>query len=215
MPFERTLDVLLRLIAQTQQADVAVLSNSDGDRRDGLTRWLSVPLQGSWHLLLGWRQEGAAPNLSSSAPLIEALKRLIAVNDQEARVHELLAQAATLQWKLADAKIADRTAGLIASGDAEPLNVLQHVQKVLAGVEDAAIVSGQIGRLKSELQDRKRIAAAKAMLQRKHGFTEQQSYLYLQQASRRSRRTIADVASELCGWKAVGAVGSLDRSVSS
>jgi hypothetical protein len=203
MPFERTLDVLLRLIAQTQQADVAVLSQSGADRPDGFARWLSVPLQASQHLLLGWwRPEVGACNLTAVAPLIEALKRVLAVNDEELLVHKLLAEAASLQWKLADAKIADRTAGLIASGDAEPSDVLQHVHKVLAAVDDVAAVSRKIAGANSELQDRERIAAAKAILQRKHGFTEQQSYIHLQQASRRSRRTLAEIASEVCRLEA-------------
>jgi ANTAR domain len=98
---------------------------------------------------------------------------------EENRLHELLEEAASLQWKLADVKIADRTAGLFANGDVEPLAVQQHVQNVLAAIEDVAEVSERIAGLDSELEDRNRISAAKDLLQKKHGFTEEQAYVYL------------------------------------
>ena len=122
-------------------------------------------------------------------------------------MHELLAEAASLQWKLADSKIADRTAGLIASGRADPVDVQQHVHKVLASIEDANVASGRIAKLNSELEDRERISAAKTALQHKHAFTEEEAYVYLKQASRRRRRTIAEIAAEVCAAEVAGAVG--------
>jgi hypothetical protein len=200
MAFERSVDTLLRLIAQAQKADVAIVSNGGSVQRN-FARWVSLPLQAGpqeQELFLGWRQASASPDVSASAPLIDALKLVVELNHQENRLHELLAEAASLQWKLADSKIADRTAGLIASGDADPVDVQQHVHKVFASIEDANAASGRIAKLKSELEDRERISAAKTVLQHKHAYTEEQAYVYLQQASRRSRRTIAEVATEVC-----------------
>jgi hypothetical protein len=200
MPLERSVDILLRLIAQSINADIAVLSNNDGLQKDFPT-WVSVPLEAGpqpSELFLGWTQRPVLPDISSSAPLIDALKLVVARNRQEHLLHELLAEAARLQWKLADSKIADRTAGLIASGAVAPADVQQHVQKVLASVEDMAAVSSRVARLNSELQDRDRISAAKTLLQHRHAFTEEQAYVYLQQLSRRSRRTIAEIAVEVC-----------------
>jgi hypothetical protein len=199
MAFERSVDVLLRLIAQSQKADVAVLSNGEHLQRSFAT-WISLPLQielPEQELFLGWRQAGATTDVSATSPLVDALKLLLVLNHQENRLHQLLAEAVRLQWKLADSKIADRTAGLIVSGYAVPLDVQQHVHKVLASIEDAKTASQRIAKLNSELEDRERISEAKMALQHKHAFTEEEAYVYLKQASRRSRRPIAEIAAEL------------------
>ena len=191
MAFQRTVDILLRLIAQSQNADVAHLSTGD-NRETVCARWLSIPLHASWHLFLGWREPSATPDLSSSAPLIESLNRLLSLNAEESRVHKLLAEAATLQWKLADSKLADRAAGLVAT------EIQQQVSKTLDSIDHVDSITRRISDLRLELESRKHIATAKAILQSRHGLTEQLAYAHLHQTSRRTRRPIAEVAKEIC-----------------
>ena len=204
MPFERTVDILLRLVARSQQADVATLSRFDSSATP-YARWVSVQLHGPHHLFLGWHQSGAALDLSTSAPLIAALNSILALNDEEALLHELLANTATLQWKLADAKFADRTAGLMVSGGADPSKVEEQITKMLASIENVGDVRRRMCELNSELEDRKLIAAAKALLQARHGLTEQQAYARLHQTSRRTRLPISQVARKLCSDDEVNA----------
>lgn len=197
MSLQQTVDVLLRLIARNHQADLAVLTTGE-TRYSHFATTLVVPLDAPEHILLGWRQARVLPDLTPSAPLIAALNVVLDVLAKEATVHELLVEATRLQWELADSKIADRISGLFAAGQAEPHIVQQHVFRVLSSIEDSDAASHRIAELKADLQDRKHIAEAKSLLQRKLGLTEGQAYVRLQQASRRSRRPIAEIAREVC-----------------
>jgi hypothetical protein len=197
MALERSIRTLLRLIKHRQNADVVTLvlaSNEQGEYRTSLR----IPLTpGRACLLIGWRDIRPDPDLVGIGPLIESLKLILARTGEQAKIRELILEAARLESDLADCKIAERAAGMIASGEAEPGKIQQHVARVLETVEDLLAASERVVHLRAEIAARKRIAAAKAVLQQKQRLTEQEAYAHLQRASRRTRRTIAQIADEI------------------
>ena len=73
----------------------------------------------------------------------------------------------------------------------------KHIGRVLESCEHTGVLTKRVALLKAELAARKRIALAKAIVQKKDGVTEQEAYLRLQHASRRTRRSLAEVAEEV------------------
>ncbi|MBC8167690.1 MAG: ANTAR domain-containing protein [Bryobacteraceae bacterium] len=197
MVLKRSVGALLKLIAQRLSADAVSLSKSRAEQPGFVTSMLVPILPPSVHLFLGWRDSRPTPDVADIAPVIEGLKLILAKDRQEGELHSLLARATRLQWELADCKIAERTVGLIASGEAEPARIHKHISRVLQSVEDFDALSKRVEQLEFEITGRMQIAAAKAILQRTEGLNEQQSYLHLQRASRRTRRALVDVANEI------------------
>lgn len=197
MQLQGSVKTLLQLIKQRQQADIVALVPPEEGKSNYATS-VTVSLEtADRHLFIGWRETRPDPELAGIAPLIGALQLVVSRTEQHAQLHQLLVETTRLEWELADHKISERTAGVIASGEAELLRVGQHVARVLASITQVDALSERLRHLETELADRKKITAAKAILYKHEGLTEQQAYLRLQQLSRRTRRTIADVASDI------------------
>jgi uroporphyrinogen-III synthase len=63
-------------------------------------------------------------------------------------------------------------------------------------IHNARLTSGALD-MKRMLEARKLIERAKGILQRKHKLTEEDAYLRLRNESRRARRSMSDLASEM------------------
>ena len=155
-----------KLVSKNLSADAVALSQSGGEHLDFAT-WLLIPIiPPSVNLFVGWHDAKPTPDVTKLAPVIEGLRMILAKDNEESDLQTLLARFTRLQWELADSKIAERTAGLIASGEAEPAKVHQHIARVLQSIEDFDALSERIKDMESEIASRKQIAAAKAMLQK-------------------------------------------------
>ena len=197
MVLKRSVGVLLKLISKNLRADAVALSQSGGEHLGFATSLLIPIIPPSVNLFVGWHDAKPTPDVTKLAPVIEGLRMILGKNNQERDLQTLLARLTHLQWELADSKIAERTAGLIASGEAEPAKIQEHIERVLQSIDDFDALSKRIKDLESEIASRKQIAAAKAMLQKTRGLSEQQSYLHLQRLSRRTRRALTEVANEI------------------
>lgn len=172
---------------------------------NGLERLVVAPLrignQLSGILTAGWKtgdSDDAAMTviggLSSSAVALLARAR----NTEAAS--SMLAELARLEAELADLKIADRAGEILARSPQSNLaagSVHQHVQRVLEGTDVASVLRQQLQELRTQVEDRKLVNQAKALLQRAHRMSEEEAYLHLRNASRRERRPIRDVAGEI------------------
>lgn len=151
-------------------------------------------------LYVVWKQPTGKPDLDHLNALAESLDVLLTRTEQEASIESLLKEAASLQLELADWKIAERTTGLLTDGatGADALQIVrEHISRVLQSCETAAEIEQRVASIREELASRHDISAAKTILQRNHGMTEQQAYLHLQRSSRRARRPLAEIAGEV------------------
>jgi hypothetical protein len=135
----------------------------------------------------------------------------LAVLDRMARVIEsvyglpydmarLASRVSDLETELADVKIAERVRGLLEDGT-ENIDtveiVARHVESVQRGRQASAFLEQMLPDLEDRVQERKLVIQAKALLQRLHGMSEEQAYLYLRGASRASRKRLGEVARDL------------------
>jgi hypothetical protein len=128
---------------------------------------------------------------------IEAVWRLLERQDHYAA---LAARIGSLEAELADAKIADRTLGLLekASGSPDALTAaLRHIDSVLLTRQSASALERLAKELEDELAERALAVKAKAVLQSQYGMSEEQAHVHLRLTSRRSRRPMREIAREL------------------
>ncbi|HYI92220.1 MAG TPA: ANTAR domain-containing protein [Bryobacteraceae bacterium] len=199
MPFERSLETLLELIRHTLKADTVTLRDSE-EPWEGSGTAVLVPLA-SPRFCLGVTWRGIRPDspFTEIGPLIEAMALILMRIEAVEELHQLIVEATNLEWELADSKITDRAAGMLSSGEADAQKVRQHVLRVLEPIPGISVITDRIDQLKAELADREDLAAAKKLLQSRQGLTEDEAYLHLQRSSRRTRRTISEVAREILG----------------
>lgn len=111
----------------------------------------------------------------------------------------LVARVAELENQLADLKVSERAAGLReADGlDRKIESLHDHVSSVLGGSPVYEYLTAQVKQLEERVEERRVIGGAKAVLQRTFQLTEEEAYLHLRNTSRRSRRRIFVVATEV------------------
>ena len=151
-------------------------------------------------LFVGFRSMGFDPDLSRLKGFTDGLRLIVDQADQEQSVQALIGEVWRLELELADGKIADRAAGLVqgiaAEQGASDL-IRRHIARVLSSVEHTGGLTKRVELLKAELAARERITLAKAIVQEEYGVTEQEAYIRLLRASRRTRRSLAEVAEEI------------------
>jgi ANTAR domain len=113
---------------------------------------------------------------------------------------QVAARISELEADLVDEKIADRVSGLLnadnLNGDAIEV-IERHVEKVVGARQFGQILEDLQRELEDRIAERSLTAQAKTVLQVEHGMSEQQAYLHLRIASRRSRKRIGDVAQQI------------------
>ena len=135
--------------------------------------------------------------LERTARILEVLLGLFRAVETQT---QLAARISELEADLADEKIADRAKGLLDTdnlhGDA--IDVIErHVGKVLGTRSFGQILVDLRRELENRVTERSLTAQAKTVLQVEHGMSEQQAYLHLRMASRRTRKRIGDVAQQI------------------
>ena len=129
----------------------------------------------------------------------EALEIIWSARFPEARHLELVAGISTLEARLIGSKIAERAHGLLTGEPgADRLGALvNHVRTVVRpGVAIRALES-IVKELEDELDERRVTGQAKALLQATHSISENQAYTHLRVLSRKSRRPLKDVATDV------------------
>jgi hypothetical protein len=175
------------------------------NRLEGL---LIIPLIEAEHLVgllnFGWRlettlnesQRRAADDIAASVTSV-----LLRSKQASLTIH-LANRINLLQAELADGKITDRARGILreTSTRCDPGGLMrQHVNRVLDGADILERLRHEVSKLELELEHRRLIGKAKQVLQQTHHLSEEQAYLHLRNASRKSRRRLLDIAREVVG----------------
>jgi hypothetical protein len=142
--------------------------------------------------------EGRHALLERLARSIEAVWRLRLLPDSYARK---AARIGELEAELADAKIADRARGMLASvqpmsGDAVEA-ITRHVESVVRPGQLDAVMSELTSEVERQIAERALASRAKILLQTRYGMSEDQAHNHLHLVSRKSRRRLGDVAREV------------------
>lgn len=148
-------------------------------------RWAKVFLH------VGWRSVPDNNDFTTAFALVSGLEQITARAAQVHDAQKLVADIARLQSELADSKIADRTSGLLATSMPAQVaseSICRHIERVLQSADESVALLDRVKQLEMELSGRHAIARAKQVLEEKHSITEQQAYLLLKNASRRTRR---------------------------
>jgi ANTAR domain len=136
--------------------------------------------------------------LERLARSIEAVWRLRLLPDSYARK---AARIGELEAELADAKIADRARGMLASvqpmsGDAIEA-ITRHVESVVRPGQLESVLAELTSEVERQIADRALASRAKILLQTRYGMSEVQAHNHLHLVSRKSRRRLGDVAREV------------------
>lgn len=142
-------------------------------------------------LTLGWKDEAGGFPLPALKEIGDSLALLLSRRETPA---ELAQRVAHLQVELADRKIADRVNGLLSTSQESADVVRAHVDKVLSTCDLPGELQQRAAELEEQIADRELLFKAKTLLQRHRGITEEQAYLEIRTASRRSRVRLRDVA---------------------
>jgi hypothetical protein len=113
---------------------------------------------------------------------------------------ELAKRAGKLEAELADIKIAERVNGFIESKArcAEVIpGLASHIDGVLGGGRLREELRQRVDELEEKVHDRRLINHAKARLQQVAMLTEDQAYLHMRNASRKTRKPLVVVAQEV------------------
>jgi hypothetical protein len=138
-----------------------------------------------------------ANRLAALERIADALACLLDRRNVEHQVGELAVRAATLEAELADSKISERVSGCTfeaTKGRASLDVITAHVANVISACRVRDELSDRVRHLEQELHKRDLLNEAKAVLQRTRGVSESEAYMQLRNASRRTRRPLADVA---------------------
>lgn len=126
-------------------------------------------------------------------------------------IAQLLARINRLETDLVTAKISARAHGLLDAGsgfDAGEI-IVRHAENVLRTSRVWAVLDRLVQEGEEEIDERRLAAQAKALLQKRHGITEEQAHVFLRATSRRSRRRISEVARDLIAEGETGSARSM------
>lgn len=154
-------------------------------------------------ITLGWmaaRPETLLPASGSLQALIDCISRLVVTREQASAALHLACEIARLETGLADLKIAERASGLIDGAhwtQHTPFAIQEHVLRVLEHADINRNLREQLAILQSRVETRQLVTSAKARVQTALGINEESAYLYLRNASRRTRRPLRDIAEKV------------------
>jgi hypothetical protein len=117
----------------------------------------------------------------------------------------LAARIGTLHAELAGIKIAERTRGILTGNLPQPEAIetlLSHVERVLEGRRFGSVLEQLLPDLEDQLATKRAVLRAKALLERRHGMSEEQAYFHLRVKSRSTRRRLSEIAHELLAVEA-------------
>lgn len=145
-----------------------------------------------WPLALTPKEEAT---LNHTADSIASILRFV---HNATALQVLTARIAEVQSELADLKISERARGVAAGGRKDKAVILNaHVSTVLTASQSEEALRTQLAELEDRLDERRLLVRAKELLQANRGLTEEESYTFLREASRRTRRRLRTVAQEL------------------
>jgi hypothetical protein len=142
-------------------------------------------------------QPRALSLLERIAPVIEDVWRLSLLPAAYARN---AARIGELETGLADAKIADRARGMLATGAPSRDTVdtiIRHVESVLRPGQLGTVLQQLTQEFEQEIAERELANRAKAILQSRYGMSEDQAHVHLRLVSRKSRKRLRDVARDV------------------
>jgi ANTAR domain len=137
--------------------------------------------------------------LNRLAAIIEAVQAL------PHTTASLAARIGALDAELAGIKIAERTRGILTGGMPEPeaiQTLVSHVERVLEGRHFGLVLEQLLPDLEDQVANRRVVIRAKALLESRHGMSEEQAYLHLRVKSRSSRRRLSEIAQEFLAVEA-------------
>jgi AmiR/NasT family two-component response regulator len=161
---------------------------------------VTYPMGNEWLLAFAFhdhaRLQKARPQLDRIAATIEAVWRTA---DAVERYSQLAHQVADLEACLMDSKIADRARGFLQDREAStPVEtIVRHVEGVLRESSTRRILEQISRELAEEVEERRLVGRAKAILQRSEEMSEEAAHAHLRLVSRKSRRRLKDVALEV------------------
>jgi AmiR/NasT family two-component response regulator len=129
--------------------------------------------------------------------LMDAIRRR---ENAAANYAQLVSRIGEMEAALIDAKIASRANGLLENGarGGDVIGTLEnHVEGVLRPSEFGTMLQQKLRELEEEIAERKLTAEAKAILQDRHGMSEEQAHLHLRAISRKSRKPLREVARDV------------------
>jgi ANTAR domain len=132
--------------------------------------------------------------LSRFATIIETIQAL------PHTTASLAARIGTLDAELAGIKIAERARGILTGTLPQPEAIetlVSHVERVLEGRQFGSVLEQMLPDLENQLATKRAVLRAKALLESRHGMSEEQAYFHLRVKSRSTRRRISEVAQEL------------------
>jgi hypothetical protein len=169
---------------------------------------LIVPLIEGEHLVgllnFGWRSETTLTERQRRAgdDIAASITSVLLRSRQASLTIHLANRINLLHAELADGKITDRARGILreTSTRCDPGGLMrQHVNRVLDGADILERLRHEVSKLELEVENRRVISKAKQVLQQTHHLSEEQAYLHLRNASRKSRRRLLDIAGEVIG----------------
>jgi len=159
-------------------------------------------------LTFGWRRQSALSEeqIHAAEEIASAIGEVtIRARQASFAIHQA-SRINRLQAELANGKIAERMRGILedkSSRTGVGGIVRQHVSRVLEATNVSATLQEHADKLESELRDRHVIGKAKEILQDVLDLSEEEAYLQLRNASRKSRRRLPDVAGDVLRRNAV------------
>jgi hypothetical protein len=167
---------------------------------------LSFPLRGALGLA-GILDFGFLTTLPEEEDRLDILRRsadaiqtILEFSRRTGACIQVLARTVEIETQIAELKIAGRARDLLgrsAEKQDAARTLASHVERVLAAPGLREDLESQLDGYASLLDERELVAKAKFLLQQTTGCTEEQAYLILRNASRRSRRQMQEVARDL------------------
>lgn len=164
---------------------------------------VAAPLRGTDRLVgiltVGWFSSKEDVQVERLEPFANALTAMLLGSrhaEQTAYLNNQIAQAAL---ELADWKIAERLKGILADHAVHqaPVILRDHVERVIERGLSIRPLQEQLAEITAQLEERKVVAEAKALLQRSQRLTEEQAYKLLRSKSRRARKRLVEIAGAL------------------
>ncbi len=130
----------------------------------------------------------------------DSIQRVLAFAHQMDSCLQIAAELVDFEAKIAELKIEDRTRDLLARGPSDgraTRSLAEHIDSVLIGVGVREELQLLLNRYSATLEERCLIAKAKRVLEQSLNCDEEQAYLHLRNASRRSRKAMREIAGDL------------------
>lgn len=163
-------------------------------------------------LVFGFRgKEVPAPSRIALGQVVSAIESVWEFSRFTTAYARLGERLGALEEELASSKIADRARGLLAKRSSEdPIKmILLHVEGVARKVQSGTALAKLLEEMEDELTLRKLAGQAKTVLQNDHGMSEEEAHIHLRLTSRRSRKSVKDVARELINARRPAGLRSL------